>query len=128
MVADPKLYDDSLKAGKIVKERSMVEAKLNTVERLTSELQSWKEMHGNTRPTYHAVDDSKAFDDGLYVTLSSCMHISAPRAATPSLTPSVGRRSVSCFDDGHDSSRACAIFEAGSYPLRTTKIVYTRTY
>lgn len=46
LVADPKLYDDSRRAGKIVKERAQVEAKLETVVRLGAELQTWREMHG----------------------------------------------------------------------------------
>lgn len=45
IVADPKLYDDSAKASKLVTERSKVEGKLQTVGRLTSELESWREMH-----------------------------------------------------------------------------------
>lgn len=46
LVAEPKLYDDSRRAGKVVKERAQVEAKLETVDRLGAELQSWREMHG----------------------------------------------------------------------------------
>ncbi|CAM9129200.1 unnamed protein product [Ectocarpus sp. 13 AM-2016] len=45
LVSDPKLYDDSTKAGKIVKERAKVESKLENVESLNSELQSWREMY-----------------------------------------------------------------------------------
>lgn len=46
MVADPTLYEDSTKANKLVTERSKVEGKLQTVGRLTAELESWIEMHG----------------------------------------------------------------------------------
>lgn len=49
IVADPTLYDDTSKANRIVTERSKVEAKLLTVERLTSELEQWREMHGEKR-------------------------------------------------------------------------------
>ncbi|CAN0227875.1 unnamed protein product [Pylaiella littoralis] len=45
LVSDPKLYDDSARAGKVVKERAKVESKLEAVKSLTSELQSWREMH-----------------------------------------------------------------------------------
>lgn len=45
-MSDPKLYDDSARAGKVVKERAKVESKLEAVKSLTSELQSWREMHG----------------------------------------------------------------------------------
>lgn len=45
-MSDPKLYDDSSKAGRIVKERAKIDAKLQRVERLKSELQTWREMHG----------------------------------------------------------------------------------
>lgn len=46
LVSDPKLYDDSVRAGKIVKERAKVESKLEAVKSLTLELQTWREMHG----------------------------------------------------------------------------------
>lgn len=46
LVSDPKLYDDSSKAGKVVKERAKIDSKLERVERLKSELQTWREMHG----------------------------------------------------------------------------------
>ncbi len=46
LVSDPKLYDDSARAGKIVKERAKVESKLEAVKGLASELQTWREMHG----------------------------------------------------------------------------------
>lgn len=46
LVSDPQLYDDSVRAGKVVKERAKVESKLEAVKGLTSELQSWREMHG----------------------------------------------------------------------------------
>lgn len=45
-VSDPKLYDDSKRAGKVVKERAKVESKLDAVKSLTSELHNWREMHG----------------------------------------------------------------------------------
>eukprot|EP00903_Cladosiphon_okamuranus_P015943 g14726.t1 len=45
LVADPKLYDDSVAAGKVVKERAKVESTLEAVKGLTSELQTWREMH-----------------------------------------------------------------------------------
>lgn len=45
-MSDPKLYDDSVTAGKVVKERAKVESKLEAVKSLTSELQTWREMHG----------------------------------------------------------------------------------
>lgn len=45
-MSDPKLYDDSVRAGKVVKERAKVESKLEAVKGLTSELQTWREMHG----------------------------------------------------------------------------------
>lgn len=45
-MSDPKLYDDSVAAGKVVKERAKVESKLDAVKGLTSELQTWREMHG----------------------------------------------------------------------------------
>lgn len=45
-MSDPKLYDDSVAAGKVVKERAKVESKLEAVKSLTSELQTWREMHG----------------------------------------------------------------------------------
>lgn len=47
LVSDPKLYDDSARAGKIVKERAKVESKLEAVKSLTAELQTWREMHGD---------------------------------------------------------------------------------
>lgn len=46
LVSDPKLYDDSSKAGTIVKERAKIDSKLERIERLKSELQTWREMHG----------------------------------------------------------------------------------
>lgn len=46
LVADPKLYDDSARAGKIVQERAKVESKLEAVKSLTADLQTWREMHG----------------------------------------------------------------------------------
>lgn len=49
LVSDPKLYDDSCRAGNIVKERAKIDAKLERVERLKSELQTWREMHGELR-------------------------------------------------------------------------------
>lgn len=49
LVSDPKLYDDSTKAGKMVRERAKVESKLENVKSLDSELQSWREMYG--KPT-----------------------------------------------------------------------------
>ncbi|CAM9263680.1 unnamed protein product [Ascophyllum nodosum] len=45
LVEDPKLYEDSMKATEIVKERAQLEAKLETVERLTTELQTWRDMY-----------------------------------------------------------------------------------
>lgn len=49
LVSDPKLYDDSKNAGKVVKERAKVESKLEAVKSLSSELHSWREIHGEEK-------------------------------------------------------------------------------
>lgn len=51
LVSDPKLYDDSVAAGKVVKERAKVESKLEAVKGLASDLQTWREMHGERKNT-----------------------------------------------------------------------------
>lgn len=79
-MSDPKLYDDSVAAGKVVKERAKVESKLEAVKGLASELQTWREMHGeriNRRFQSHTNAAPDAF--------CTCMQIPL-RTKTASLT------------------------------------------
>lgn len=71
LVSDPKLYDDSTRAGKIVKERAQVEASLERVERLPSELQMWREMYGerNHMAQHAKVATSKSRKGPLFAIL-----------------------------------------------------------
>lgn len=57
VVSDPRLYEDSERAMKIVKERAQIEAQLDTVDKLTAELQTWRDMHGEEM----AVTSSSAY-------------------------------------------------------------------
>lgn len=56
LVSDPKLYDDSKRAAKVVEEKAKVESKLEAVKGMTSELRSWREMHGER--TMHGVSSN----------------------------------------------------------------------